>query len=315
MLYTIAMKNSLTQSASETPDLPHQRFDSVAKDVVQTFPEDLLWFLMPSSDIEFLEHLESELTTVETRQMDSLIKVRLAGEEVLVHCEFQTADSTHADMTRRTVGYLGRCYERYGLPICSHIIYLRPEAGRNDPGRYVQDIAGYPIIVGYKVIRLIEVDGVAVLAAQPPGLMPFCPLMKPPKGMDALAWLNQCVETTKSLALEASTRTNLLLEMWVMAGLVHDADAIAHLFPEDLMQESSVYQDITQRARAEGIQQATKANTIENILLVLDTRFAADTAVTLQTALEAIDDPQRLKALLREAAEIETLAAFIEKLA
>ena len=133
--------------------------------------------------------------------------------------------------------------------------------------------------------------------------------------MDALAWLNQCVETTKSLALEASTRTNLLLEMWVMAGLVHDADAIAHLFPEDLMQESSVYQDITQRARAEGIQQATKANTIENILLVLDTRFAADTAVTLQTALEAIDDPQRLKALLREAAEIETLAAFIEKLA
>ena len=100
-----------------------------------------------------------------------------------------------------------------------------------------------------------------------------------------------------------------------MAGRVHDADAIAHLFPEDLMQESSVYQDITQRARAEGIQQATKANTIENILLVLDTRFAADTAVTLQTALEAIDDPQRLKALLREAAEIETLAAFIEKLA
>ena len=230
-------------------------------------------------DIEFLEHLDSELTTVEARQMDSLIKVLLDGEEVLVHCEFQTTDSTHADMVQRNFGYLGRCYERYGLPICSHVIYLRPNAGRNDPGRYVQDIAGYPIIVGYKVIRLIEVEGQSVLEAQQPGLLPFCPLMKPPEDIDALTWLNQCVETTKSLSLDAPIRNNLLLDMWVMGGLVHDSDAIAHLFPEDIMQESSVYQDITQRARAEGIEQgielATKANTIEGIPRTLRGSFSS----------------------------------------
>ena len=67
---------------------------------------------MEGWDIEFLEHLDSELTTVETRQMDSLIKVLLDGEEVLVHCEFQTTDSTHADMVECTVDYLGRCYGR-----------------------------------------------------------------------------------------------------------------------------------------------------------------------------------------------------------
>ena len=308
------MKNNpLRRPAIETTDLPHQRFDIVAKDVIHTFPEDMLGFLMEEWDIEFLEHLDSELTTVEARQMDSLIKVLLDGEEVLVHCEFQTTDSTHADMVQRTVDYLGRCYGRYGLPICSHVIYLRPDAGRNDPGRYVQDIAGYPIIVGYKVIRLIEVEGQSVLEAQQPGLLPFCPLMKPPENIDALTWLNQCVETTKSLSLDAPIRNNLLLDMWVMGGLVHDSDAIAHLFPEDIMQESSVYQDITQRARAEGIELGAKANAIENILQILEIRFQAS-VTSVKSGLEAIDDTQRLKALIREAVETETLAAFIDKL-
>ena len=308
------MKNkTLRRPAAETTDLPHQRFDMVAKDVVYTFPEDLLGFLMPDGEIEFLEHLESELTTVEARQMDSLIKVLLDGEEVLVHCEFQTTDSTHTEMPRRNFGYLGRCYERYGLPICSHVIYLRPNAGRNDPGGYVQDIAGYQLIVRYKVIRLIEVEGQSVLEAQQPGLLPFCPLMKPPEDIDALTWLNQCVETTKSLSLDAPTRNNLLLDLWVMGGLIHDSDAIAHLFPEDIMQESSVYQDITQRARAEGIELGTKATVIDDVLQILEIRFQA-TERSIRSALEAIDDLQRLKALLREAVETETLAAFIDKL-
>ncbi len=304
------MRNAnVRQPAFETTDLPHQRFDIVAKDVIDTFPEDMLGFLMEGWDIEFVEHLDSELTTVETRQMDSLIKVLLDGEEVLVHCEFQTTDSTHADMVQRTVDYLGRCYGRYGLPIFSHVIYLRPNAGKNDPGGYVQDVTGHRLIVEYKVIRLIEVDGQSVLEAQQPGLLPFCPLMKPPEGIDALTWLNECVETTRSLAIDAPTRNNLLLEMWVMGGLVHDSDAIAHLFPEDIMQESSVYQDII----AKGVQLGTKANAIENILQILEIRFQA-TESSIQSALEAIDDTQRLKALLREAVETPTLAAFIDKL-
>ena len=146
--------------------------------------------------------------------MLNLLRGLLDGEEVLVHCEFQTTDSTHADMVERTVDYLGRCYGRYGLPIFSHVIYLRPNAGRNDPGGYVQDVTGHRLIVEYKVIRLIEVEGQSVLEAQQPGLLPFCPLMKPPEGIDALTWLNQCVETTKSLTLDAPIRNNLLFRVW-----------------------------------------------------------------------------------------------------
>lgn len=309
-------------AVSHRSALPHQRYDIVAKDAIYTFPEDMLQFLMQESEIEFLEHLESELTTVETRQMDNLIKLRLNGELVLVHCEFQTSDSPHLKMVQRNVGYLGRCYERYGLPIFSYVVYLRPNVGSNDPGGYIQEIPGHRFIVEYKVIRLIEVDGQAILEAQQPGLMPFCPLMRPPVDMDRLQWIHQCVETTKLLSVDAPTRNNLLLDLWVMGGLIHEPQAIANLFPEDIMQESSVYQYIIEKGRAEGIEQGieqgikqgAKESTIDSILLVLDTRFQVSTTQTLKPALEAIDDLQRLKQLLQEAAEVQSLEAFISNL-
>ena len=286
----------------------------------------MLQFLMGESAIEFVEHLESELPTVEARQMDSLIKVRLDGDLVLVHCEFQTSDSTHQEMVRRTVGYLGRCYERYGLPIFSHVIYLRPDAGRADPGGYIQEVPGYRFIVEYKVIRLITVAGQGILDANQPGLMPFCPLMQPPAGMDGLQWLHECVEATRSLSLAASTRNNLLTDMWVMSGLVHEPEAIANLFPEDIMQESAVYQYITEKARAEGIEQGleqgleqgieqgSKESTIEAIILILDARFETNIAYRIKPLLETIDDLSSLKHSLRYATEARSLEAFISHL-
>lgn len=295
-----------SQFTSSRTQLPHQQFDIVAKDVIYTFPEDVLRFIMNRTDIEFLEHVESEFVTVEKREMDSLIKVLLNREPVLVHCEFQAGDSTHLNMVRRNVGYLGRCYEKYGLPILSHVIYLRPNTGRNDPGGYRQNIAGYNFIVEYKVIRLIEADGQSILEAQRPGLMPFSPLMKPPTGMDALQWVYQCVETTKSLSLDSQTRANLLVDLWVMSGLVHEQESITHLFPEDIMQESSVYQYI--------IEKGERRSTIEGILELLDIRFHIDMEGTLKSAIESVEDLQRLRQLRREAAQAQSLESFIHTL-
>jgi predicted transposase YdaD len=88
------------------------------------------------------------------------------------------------------------------------------------------------------------------------------------------------------------------------------------------MQESSVYQYIIEKGRAEGIEQGieqgkqlgARESTIEDILLLLDTRFKTNTTQVLKPALEAIDDLQRLKNLLREAAETQSLESFISNL-
>ena len=48
---------------------------------------------------------------------------------------------------------------------------------------------GYEHTNRYKVIRLIEIEGLAILERQAPGLLPFTPLMKPPTDMDSDRWV------------------------------------------------------------------------------------------------------------------------------
>ena len=90
--------------------------------------------------------------------------MRIEGEDALIHCEFQTADSTDTPMSHRMAGYIGRAIERYGLPIFSFVIYLRPGAGRRDKGYYIQELPGHEVLVKYKVIRLSEIDGQTIIA-------------------------------------------------------------------------------------------------------------------------------------------------------
>ena len=85
------------------------------------------------------------------------------------------------------------------------------------------------------------------------------------------------------------------------------------------MQDSSVYQHITEKARAEGLElgleRGAKESTIESILMFLDDRLENVNTEVLKPALEAIDDLQRLRDLLREAAKTESFEAFIIHLA
>ena len=295
--------------------LPHGRYDIVTKDALQKFPEDILQAVLERTDFKFVEFVEGEFTTVEIRRTDSLIKVQLGDELVLVHIEFQVGDSTDVEMVRRNVGYLGRCYERHGLPILSHVIYLSPNAGRNDPGGYRQDVPNYRFIVEYKVIRLIELDGQSVFEAQNAGLMPFAPLMQPPTGMERFQWAIQCNEKTKTLSLPTDIRSNLLVSQWVLSGLIHPHQAIGGFLSEAVMQESSVYKHLVQTAGEEyyqqGIEQGARQNAIKSLFKVLEFKFDGRAVQALKPALESIQDLQRLEELLHEALSTESLEAFV----
>lgn len=307
---------------SDFASLPHDRYDIVTKDALQKFPEDILKAVLESEDFKFIEFVEGELMTVEIRRTDNLIKVQLGDEIVLVHIEFQVGDSTNVEMMRRNVGYLGRCYEKYDLPILSHVIYLRPNAVQNDPGGYRQDVPHYRFIVEYKVIRLIQLDGQSVFETENRGLMPFAPLMQPPAGMERLQWAIQCNERTKTLSLPTDIRSNLLVSQWVMSGLIHPHQTISGFLSEVVMQESSVYQHLVETADEElyqrGIQQGTelgaRQNAISSLCDVLEFRFDGHAVQVLRPALESIQNLQLLQELLNEALRAETFEAFAHTL-
>lgn len=305
------------QAELDLKSLPHNKYDIITKDTVKTYPQDILQSVLARTDFTFLEFVDGEFVTVDVRQADSLIKVRLDDEIVLVHIEFQVSDSTSADMVRRNVGYLGRCYEMYGLPILSHVVYLRPNAGRNDSGGYIQDIPGHRFIVEYKVIRLIELEGESVFETPHIGLVPFAPLMKPPAGMDKFQWAVQCNEKTKSLSLSSNVRSNLLVSQWVMSGLVHPHQAIADFIQEGIVQESSIFQHWLETTGKERYQEGKELGEcqamVEALYSVLDHKFDSFAVRMLITSLVEIKDFEVLKQLLNAALEVHELDVFIQK--
>ncbi len=188
-------------------------FDAISKHLIQTYPDDFASFTLGREDVEVLAVVDTEQLTVEAHQTDSLIRVRIDDEEVLVHNEFQTTDSTNPPMPRRMAGYIGHAIRQHGLPIYSNVIYLRPDAGRRDPGYYVQERSGYLFAVQYRVIRLIEVEGERVLESGQLGLIPFTPLMKPPEGIALDAWLQQCIHTARTRPIARTYRADYLAGM------------------------------------------------------------------------------------------------------
>ena len=280
-------------------------FNTVTKQLIHAYPADFAHFAFPQDDVQVLGVVDTEQHTVKTHRTDSLIRVRVGGQKALVHHEFQTTDSK-TPMPRRMARYIGYCIGQYGVPIYSTVIYLRPDAGRNDPGYYLQEQHGYRILVQYKVIRLIELDGQRMLDAGPSGLLPFTPLMQRPAGVDADAWLRQCVSRAQAVPMDETRKENYLADLAVLSGLVYNLETVLTIIAEETMYESSVVQHFTEKALKQGIEQGLQ----ESILDVLELRFQPEDVRRLTARIGAIDDVPRLKQLHRAAIQVPSLEAF-----
>ena len=288
-------------------------FDTIAKHLIHTYPHDFARFALQQDDIQVLGVVDTEQTTVETHRTDSLIRVKIGDQKALIHHEFQTTDS-NPPMPLRMIGYIGRGIEQHRRPIYSNVIYLRPDAGRNDPGHYVQERRGYRVLVQYKVIRLIEIDGQRILKAGPSGLLPFAPLMQPPVGIDAEGWLRQCVNRAQQVPMDESRKANYLADLAMLSGLVYNLETIMTIIEEETMYESSVVQYFTEKGIEQGIKQGIERGgrelATEDLLEVLEIRFGLTASDPLVARIEATDEVPRLKQLHRAAVQVPSLDAF-----
>ena len=280
-------------------------FDTIAKHLIHTYPHDFVRFALHQDDIEVLDVIDTEQPTVEAHRADSLIRVHVGDEEALVHHEFQTTDST-PPMPQRMASYIGRAIGQHGLPIYSSVIYLRPDAGRTDPGHYLQERHGFRVLVQYQVIRLSELDGQRILDGGHVGLLPFVPLMQRPIGVDVEAWLRRCVNRAQEVPMDEPLKANYLADLAILSGLVYTLETIMTIIAEETMYESSVVQYFTEK----GIEQGSRERAVEYLLDVLEIRFGMAASDPLAVRLGAIDDVQRLKQLFRAAIQVPSLEAF-----
>ncbi len=324
----------------------HSQYDTVSKAIIHQNPQDWTEFALGTTDVEAIRVLETEQPTVQSNRADSFIEVRVGGEPAIVHLEIQTRDSGAVPMPYRMAGYIGRGIEQFQLPIYSHVIYLHPRAGRRDPGAYVQSFPGYEVRIGYKVIRLYDIEGSHFLDSGVKGLIPFTPLMRPSGDASGAAWLRRCVSVAESVYAESASKGDYLADLAILSGLIFEYSSIREAIMEAIMQESSVIQHFLQqgiergleqgiergreegleqgieqgieRGREEGLEQGiergARESLIEGILETLELRFNASALSQVASALGRVQSLPRLKALRREALQTASLGAFQEAL-
>ena len=198
------------------------------------------------------------------------------------------------------------------------------------------------------MIRLFELDGQSVLDSANAELIPFAPLMQPPANLKGIAWVQHCIEATRTLPLAPLSRPDYLTSLGILSGLSHDPNAVFNLIPKEAMMESAVFRELwetakagataevkaeaaetaaeaiaeaerkahqqVEQARQQILLQGARETTVKHILAVLDTRFQSILVQGLKPAVEQIEDLQTLDELHRAAIVAPSLEAFTETL-
>ena len=290
-----------------------QEYDTIGKDILNEQINEIARFVLNVPDVKVLADFDTEQQLVRAFRTDVTKRVHFNGNDAVLHIELQLRDSTEKPMWARNAHYHGYLVGEHQLPVYSNVIYFHPNAGKNDPGGYEYSWNDYNYRFSYKVIRLIEIEGQTILEAQTPGLLPFTPLMKPPDDMPLEQWVQQCIDATIATPIDPLMKGTLLYGLSLFGGLVHDQSLFERI-PEELMQESSVWQHQREKFMAQGIEQGAKEATRKNLLTVLNAKFHREAVRALTPALENIDGLQRLEQLHLAAVNAENLEVFTEEL-
>ncbi len=291
-----------------------QHYDNVTKYVTTEYTEPFAGLILGYKDVKVLENLPTEHVTLKSRETDCTIKVEFPDHTAILHNEVQAYDSQEP-MPFRIAGYNGFLIREYQLNVYSSVLYLHPQAGKNDPGFYKYSRYGCEYKLKYQVIRLIDIDGQSILEAKVPGLLPLTPLMKPPSGVNPDRWLETCVDATFTARIDSENRQLLLGALGIFCGLVYDAQLIRHILPEGIMQENPFIQEILKEARedamASGIERGQKKCAIDLILDMLIEQFPHDDEINeIIPTLEEIDELETLKQIHRTVPKIRSMEEF-----
>ena len=286
------------------------QYDEIVKYLLDRFADDFAMLSFSTSDVEVLETFDTEQQTVKIHRNDMTFKVRWNNETVLLHIEVQIHDSRDKPMPLHVLAYTAELLLRYELPVYSVVLYLSQNTGQTDPGGYSYGNDQFSLQHKYQVIRLADLEGESFLSTTSVGLLPFIPLMKPPVGLNAEAWLQKCVEKAESAPVDSQTRGTLLFALSTLGSLTYDASLFQKLISEEMMQESPFYKLIIQR----GIGQGSRETFIKIIITLLTKRFPLEDVQPVANALESIQDLDRLSEVHLSAIDIPSVEAFLQEL-
>ena len=274
------------------------RWDTRMKQLIGIKPQDFVSWLVP--DAELINELSEELHGRDL-DTDKLYKIRLRGQLLLLHIEFQRR--SERKMAMRVWEYNVLATLAYELPVLSFVIYLRKDS----------KIAESPVIWAapngqeihrfyFENIKLWEIDPNILRRKGLVGLFPLLPLTQAGIRPEVV---EEAIGRIQAEGGEAAP--DLLSLIYLLAELVCEDDhdilwldrRFAMLY--DVLQESKAYQKIKQEGLEEGLLRGRKEGELQalhqTILTIIQTRFPKIVRLAKkQTAV--VDNPAVLQELI-----------------
>jgi len=211
-------------------------YDNVCKYLAEQYPIAFAdWLLAVES--QQVEVLKTELT-LEPIRADAVSFLRIANQ--ILHIEFQTEPSSNPPIPLRMLDYAVRLKRQYRCEVIQVVIFLQETTSEVV---FTEEYRDSTTLHRYRVIRLWEQNPAPFLDT--PALLPFASLMRTNSPQTLLDQVAQRVARISDI----EQRRVLASCAGLLAGLRFEADLIGQLFREEIMRESTVYQDIWQRSR------------------------------------------------------------------
>jgi len=217
--------------------------DNICKVLAETYPEQLIEWLFGTQGVE-TRVLKTEISR-EPIHADSVIL--LASEDTVFHIEFQTAVTSDPPPPLRMLDYYVGLKRKFADKQVKQVLVMLRETGEGIPDRY----EGGRVVAVYDVVKMWEQDPQPLLEHE--GLLPLATLCRDESHGEKLL---QVIASKLSEIDDTSRRVDQIVSARVLAGLRYlDRLVYQILRGGDMLEESSVYQEILKKGFHQGIEQ------------------------------------------------------------
>lgn len=292
-------------------------FDATFKQILDDFGPDWAVWLVPHLGLPTgpLEAIDPDLSTVQPTA-DKVF--RLPGGAGLLHIELQSG--WDGDLPNRILLYNALLHDRYGGPVHSVAILLRPEAeSRAVTGVLTRDGADgeqYLRFV-YRVVRLWQMPAAPFLNGGL-GIAPLG-LLTDEAGPRLAEYVKQFAARVQAELPDPGRQDRLLADTFILLGMRYDNVVLRAAFREvQHMKESSTYQFILNEGREEGITLGLNKGRTEarvetlrlTLTTVLEQKFGS-VPPDLNAKIQAATDADKLEQAFRQALSLTAVADLV----
>ncbi len=269
-------------------------WDSNLKRLVGDNPHEFVPWLLPGATYlhELSQHLNRGI------DIDILYEVRLDGEQVLLHLEFQS--SNNANMANRILEYNAFASCKFNCTVVSFVIYLKRERKIVEPPLIRKLPNGQQVMrLDYTNIKLWEIPTDDLRRT---GLIGLLPLLSLTKDGGRPEIVDEAIAVIEESEKDEVKKANLLSITLTLAALAFedekDRDGLRRRFQmyQDILHESEIYQMIMQEGvEKERLIQLEHQRRI--ILRIVQTKFPKLARLAIDQT-NTITDPEKLEDLI-----------------